>query len=102
MNDKNEVRLCVNGLEYKCKDSSEAYSIALQTLIPRIKYTSADTIKTWLVELWKMVYDKEEGIGSRMTASSKSYLKQLSEINTVEALQVHMYDLLLRKEKLNA
>jgi hypothetical protein len=68
--------------------------------MPRIEYTSAETIKDWCKELWYMVYDKENGIGSRMTAASNAYLKQLKELETKEELQSHFYDLLLRKERL--
>lgn len=92
----NIVRVKINGEEYSGLDTKEAVGIALQPMLPHLKYMSMENVAKYINDIKEML---EIDLGMKVSTTVANFLSNIKEMRQDEVMQ-SVYDLLLDMENL--
>ena len=90
------VRVKINGEEYSGLDTKEAVGIALQPILPHLKYMSKENVGYYINDIKEML---EDDLGMKVSTTVTNFLSNIKDMRQ-DAVMQSVYDLLLNMENL--
>jgi hypothetical protein len=90
------VRVKINGEEYSGLDTKEAVGIALQPMLPHLKYMSRENVGKYINDIKEML---ENDLSMKVSTTVTNFLTNIKEMRE-DKVMVAVYDLLLNIEGL--
>ena len=90
------VRVKINGEEYSGLDTKEAVGIALQPMLPHLKYMSRENVAKYINDIKEML---ENDLGMKVSTTVTNFLTNIKEMRE-DKVMIAVYDLLLNIEGL--
>lgn len=90
------VRVKINGEEYSGLDTKEAVAIALQPMLPHVKYMSKENVAKYINDIKEMLVDD---LGMKISTTVTNFLANVKDMRE-DKVMISVYDLLLNMENL--